>query len=341
MAKEVYIGLDVGSKTCHLVALDAEGTMLTQNKFPTSELNLIATVASLTGEVHVHLEASELAGWVRGVLQDQEGVSRVAVSHPKTNAWIAKDPLKGDRIDAYKLAELLRMGHVHEVYYCDDADRRDFRLVVRHYDDVTQQQANLKRKIKGRLRAQGLIVRGQVVYSLQGRKPVLNKLRSPAVRQVIAQLYELLDRTVKMQERARELMRSQAQRYPEMARFREVPGVGLISACQFVAYVQNPHRFSSKRKLWRYCRLGITDRSSDGKRLCYQRLDPSGHGRLKNMSRKAFEGAMHTKEENAFQRCYRRSLERTQDATHARLTTQRKILAVLLAMWKGGTSVLS
>ncbi|MFQ6090876.1 MAG: transposase [Candidatus Bipolaricaulia bacterium] len=312
MSKKVYIGLDVGSKTCHLVAVDEGGAMLTQSKFLTSEANLIAAVSRLPGEVYLHLEASELAGWVRGVLQAQEGVAHVAVSHPKANAWIAKDPLKGDRVDAGKLAELLRMGRVHQVYYPDDDHRREFKQLVRHYDDVTAQQVRLKQKIKASLRAQGIIVRGKGLYSPQGLQAALERVRSPGVRKIIEQLYRLLCETLRAQQQAKRLMAQAARRFPEIARFRQVPGVGLIGACRFSAYVQNPHRFSSKRKLWRYCRLGITDRSSDSQPLGYRRLDRSGNGRLKDMSRKAFEAAMKTKEDHAFKRCFRRSLQRTQ-----------------------------
>ena len=108
-------GLDMGSSSCHLVALDHEGRMVSNRKFPTSEAKLISAVAGLPGEVHVHCEAAELAGWVRSVLHGR--VARIVVSHAKTNAWIANDPLKCDRRDAFKLAELLRLGRVHEVYY--------------------------------------------------------------------------------------------------------------------------------------------------------------------------------------------------------------------------------
>ncbi len=112
------MGLDVGSSSCHLVALDPEGRLVRNVKFSTSEEKLISAVAGLPGEVHVHLEASELAGWVRSVLKAR--VARIVISHAKTNAWIANDPLKSDRRDAFKLAELLRLGWVHEVYYPED-----------------------------------------------------------------------------------------------------------------------------------------------------------------------------------------------------------------------------
>lgn len=331
---EVYVGLDVGSSSFHVVAMGRDGTVLVDRKFDTSESNLIASIEALKGDVHVHLEASELAGWIRRVLRSR--VRRVVVGHAKSNAWIAKDPLKADRVDAFKLAELLRMGRVHEVYYPDEDHRAVFKQIVQHYDDVTEQEARLKVKIKARLRAQGVIVHGQSGFTSEGRDAWLAEVPSPGAREVVNQLYGLLDQTLAMQAKARGLMQRHSRDYPEIKRFEDVPGIGLVSACRFSAYVQTPHRFGNKRKLWRYCRLGITDRSSDGKPLGRKRLDANGNGRLKHMSRGAFMAALRARTDNAFKRAYRKSLAQTQNPVHARLATQRKIVAVLRAMWKGG-----
>ena len=334
MAK-VYVGLDVGSSTCHMVAVDKDGCVLEDRKIDTSEANLIAVFGAIRGEVQVHLEASELAAWIRRTLKGR--VAKIVVSHAKTNAWITKDPLKRDRVDAYKLAELLRMGQVHEVYYAENQNRAVFKQIVQHYDDVTNQEVRLKLKIKSRLRVQGVIVRGQAVFTKEGRLEILEEVSSSVAREAIGQLYELLDKTLEGQKKALRLMRRESHRYEEIKRFQELPGAGLISACQFSAYLQTPHRFSNKRKAFRYCRLGITDRSSDGKPLGRRQLDRNGNGRLKKMSRTVFAGAMRTRTDNVFKRSWRATLSRTHNETHARLSTQRKIIAVMLVMWKGGT----
>src|SRR5882672_1472170 len=334
MAK-VFVGLDMGSTSFHQVALDKEKAVLRDRQLPTSEANLIKAFEDVEGEVHVHVEAAELAGWVRRVLKGR--VEKIIVGHPKSSAWIAKDPLKRDRLDAYKLADLLRNGQVHEVYYADEDHRTVFKQIVQHYDDVTVQQAGLKNKIKAAFREQGVIARGITVYSAAGRKEFLSRVPSAAARESIEQLYGLFDLAEKTQKAAQKLMRRESRRYPEINRFEEAPGLGLVTACRFSAYIQTPHRFGSKRKLWRYCRLGITDRRSDGKPLGRKTLDWNGNGKLKDMTRTAFLGAMSTQDDNLFKRTYRQTLQRAHDKTHARLTTQRKILAVLWAMWKGGT----
>jgi transposase len=308
-----------------------DGTTTSSRRYQMSEANLRTAFTGLGGDVHVHLEAGELAAWVRSVIAPL--VRRVVISHPRTNAWIANDPQKGDRIDACKLADLLRMNRVHEVYYAADQARRDFKQLVQHYDDLTSQQARLKCKIKARLRTHGLIRRGEQLFSESGREKVLAQLSSPHVRTAITQLYEVLDQTVQAQTAAHHLMMSATRAFPEVALLRTAPGVGPIGASRFVAYVQTPHRFSSKRKLWRYCRLGVSHRTSDGKPLRHPQLDAAGCGRLKDVTRKAFEVAVRARTDNSFKRAYTEALARTHNATHARLTVQRKIASTLRAMW--------
>jgi transposase len=337
----VYVGLDVGSRSCHVVGTDKEGNVLLDRQFDTSEQKLVSVLEDVRGRLEVHLEASELAAWVRRILlQRLPRVQRVLVSHPQANAWIAKDTRKNDRVDATKLAMLLRtrLAEQHEVYYGDDQKRTAFKQVVRHYDDVTRQVVRLKQKVKARLRTNGLIARGDEVYTAEGRIKYINAIGSEAARQALRDLFELLDAASKTKEDAERLMKKEARRFPETTRLQKMPGVGPVSASRFVGYIQTPHRFGSKRKLWRYCRLGITDRSSDGKPLGRQALDRNGNVSLKLASRTAFRGAMKTREDNMFKRVFRKTMLATHDSTHARLTVQRKILAVMWALWKGGKS---
>jgi hypothetical protein len=75
------------------------------------------------------------------------------------------------------MAELLRLNCFKEVHYPREAQRREFKTLVQHYDELTAQQARLKTKLKARLRMHGVIVSGQRVFSSSGRKPVLAEVR--------------------------------------------------------------------------------------------------------------------------------------------------------------------
>jgi len=326
-----FVGLDVGSSRCQQTVLNGDGTVRFSRAVPTGEQQLRSAFTALGADVRVHLEAGELADWTRSILAPL--VSQVVVSHPRTLTWIAKDSNKTDAIDARKLADLLRLNLVHPIYCENSDDRRTFKHLVTHYEQLSREQARLKAKIKARLRTLGIIRRDARVFSPAGRDELLARLTEPAIKQMLAQSFAILRQMLESLAAAKQALVAAAAKFPEVRLLQSAPGVGIVTACRFVAYVQTPRRFSNKHKLWRYARLGVTRRESNGKRLAHPRLDAAGVGSLKDVSRKVFEAARRTKTDNSFKRCYEHSLATTKNAVHARLTTQRKVLATLRAMW--------
>ena len=109
-----------------------------------------------------------------------------------------------------------------------------------------------------------------------------------------------------------------SKRYPEISQFERVPGIGVIGAHVFSAYIHTPHRFATKRKLWSYCRLGILECSSGGKSLAHKRLNRSGLDALKAVSYRCWLTSQCTAEPNEVSLFFEASLRRTGNATRAR-----------------------
>lgn len=331
MQETIYVGLDLGSSVCQQTVLSGDGGRRFSRVIATSEKSLRTAFDKLEGDVRVHMEAGELASWVQSILKPL--VSQVVVSHPRSLAWIGKDAVKDDKIDAGKLAELLRLGRVHEVYCEEDAKRRIFKHLVTHHEQMSREQARRKSKIKARLRTLGVIRKDARLFSAGGQTTLLDGQGSVEIKAMIAQSFSVLNQMLECEREAKRAMLEYSRRFPEVRLLQTAPGVGAITACRFVGYLQTPLRFSNKRKLWRYSRLGITRRESNGKRLGHPRLDNAGVGSLKDVSRKVFEAARRCKGDNSFKRAYVSSLDNTKNAVHARLATQRKILGCLRAMW--------
>ena len=331
MQELFYVGLDLGSSQCYQSVIKADGALVAARSIATSEQNLRLAFARLEGDVRVHLEASELSVWVASIIQPL--VREVIVSHPRSLAWIGKDSNKDDKIDARKLAELLRLGRVHQVFCQTDDLRRTFKYLVVHYEQLSREQARFKSKIKARLRTLGIIRKDARLFRAAGQTALLDEIEQAAVKQMFVQSFAVLNQMLESMAHAKVAMIETAKQFREVKLLQTAPGVGIITACRFVAYLQTPHRFSNKRKLWRYCRLGVSRRESNGKRLAHPRLDSAGVGSLKDVSRKVFEAARRTKTDNSFKQFYEQSLANTKNAVHARLSTQRKILATLRAMW--------
>jgi transposase len=334
MRKIAYLAIDVHSRRCVLGHMDFDGTFIGNKTFPTSEENIIEALKALKAkEKYLALEESNLAYWAAQVARPH--VTEVICSDPKENALIYRSANKRDKVDTQKLCRLLRLGELKRVYHPEDDDRAIFKGAVQHYIDLRDQQVVLKNKIKAMYRHWGVIdVAGEAVYGNKGRHDYLRKLKHLHIRNQLHRLYFLMDETESMQKKALKAMKQMGRKYPEIKEFKRIPGIGEILAHIFDAFIQTPERFANKRQLWRYCRLAITDRSSDGKPLGFKRLDRSGVSELKSLAYQAWLSAM--KSDNEVRRFHSNSFRRTLSRVHARLNTQRKILAVMYGMWKRG-----
>jgi transposase len=161
-------------------------------------------------------------------------------------------------------------------------------------------------------------------------------VESEAIAEILLQDFRLLDDAQKERARARALLTKLSRNFPVIKRLERIPGVATISASRFVAYVQNPHRFNTKG-LVSFSRLAVVKRESGESLIGGEHLSKEGNGSMKALSRTVFNGVMRTRRMNGIKDYYLRSLRRTKNETHARLNTQRKILAVMNAVWRDET----
>jgi transposase len=310
-----------------------DGTYLGNQRFPTAESELVPRIVAIDARhKRLALEEGTLARWAARTLEPY--VEEVFVCDPRQNALISRSPHKSDAADAYALCRLLRLGELKRVYQAREDHRALFKAAVQHYLDLRDQQVALKQKIKAQFRRWGVLrVEGSSLYSAEGRQAYLDRLSHEGIARQLRSLYSVLDATVAAQKEAKAQMLRLGKRYAEIARFEQVPGIGPIGSHLFDAFIQTPHRFKTKQKLWRYCGLGIRSQRSNGKPLGYEELDPCGRSELKAVSYRAWLAALR-QGDNAVAAFFAASLRRTGDRTHARLNTQRKILATLLSLWR-------
>jgi len=113
-----------------------------------------------------------------------------------------------------------------------------------------------------------------------------------------------------------------------------------------VALIQTPHRFRSKRQLWKYCGLALEtritgeyvyvhgERRRSKKQLSIRGLNKDHNHDLKGLFKGAATRA--SVKPGPFQEFYQRSLAKGIKPTMVRLTLARKIAALTLTLWKKG-----
>ena len=333
-ASKAYLAIDAHARNCVLGWRDGRGRYQGDERFETAESELIRHVVKVPADLkYLTVEEGPLAAWIARTLN--EYAAKILICDPRKNTQIRRDPNKNDHRDTCELSRLLWLGQLSAVYHPQDDDRAVFKAAAQQDLDLRQTETNLKRKLKAKFRTWGVPdVDGTLVYGAKHRSDYLNRIELPVIRHQLQRLYDLLDEALRVHDEAFQELQRIGRRYPEIEEFQKIPGVGPVGSHIFDAYIQTPDRFADKRKVWRYCQLGVTDRSSDGKPLGYRRLDRNGNGELKALSYWAWMGALQSQDDNEVKRFYQISLERTHDRVHARLNTQRKIVATMWSLWK-------
>jgi transposase len=336
MEEIAYLAMDLHARSFTLAQIDEQGTFKGDIDLPTSENNIIIALKSLKAKrKYLTIEQGPLTYWAAQVASPY--VDQVIPCDPRANALIYKNPYKKDKVDTKNLCRLLRLGELNHVYQPESDQRAIFKAASLHYVDLRNQLIRFKQKIKAMYRHWGIIdVFTDTVYSKSGRNRYLARIMQVPIRHQLLRLYHLMDQTAQMRKTALKSLKTLGRNYPEIQEFIKIPGIADVHAHLFDAFIQTPQRFAKRSQLWKYCRLSITDRSSDGKPLGYQRIDRAGIGELKALSYRAFVAAM--RGDNEVKRFYQQSLQRTHSRKHARLNTQRKILAVMYTIWKKGVA---
>lgn len=329
-----WLGLDAHAQSCVLAQLDDDGTQRQFWRIPTQGDKLVAQVRAIPApDKRLALEESNLARWLWQLLRPH--VSQLVVCDARHNKLISTHHNKKDPRDGFGLARLFRLNELKPVWQLPTTERALFKSAAQSYEEAVLRQTQLKQQIKSTFQHWGLFPTGTRLYSPEGRGAWMKQLPHTDLRAQVELLYASMEHAVQTQRDTRKLMVRLGKAFPEVKRLSTAPGLGVVGAHVFAAYIAQPERFDSGAGLIRYCRLGIRDRSSDDKPLGYEQLDRHGHGVLKAISYRAWLQAM-KRQSGAVHQFFLWSKKNTGSATHARLNTQRKLLRAWWTLWQKG-----
>ena len=337
-----YIGLDVHQATISAAVLDSTGKLLMESILETKAATLLQFIHGLRGSVHVTFEEGTCAAWLHDLLKPH--VAKVLVCDPRKNALL-KAGNKNDRIDARKLADLLRTGLLSAVYHGENGVRT-LKELARSYLAITQDLTRVMNRLKALYRSWAIPCTGERVYAPSHRSEWLAKITEAGVRRRAEFYYQQLDALQVLRQQARRDLLAESQKHDAMKWLRQIPSIGPIRAALLIALMQTPHRFRTKRQLWAYSGLALKTYTSgeyrfvegqlkrSKKLLAVRGLNAHHNPDLKNL----FKGAAIRAATVAgpFQEFYTALVAKGMKPPMARLTLARKIAAITLLVWKKG-----
>jgi transposase len=161
MSQEKYIGMDVHQATVSVAVMDSGGKLIMECILETKAGTILEFIQGVRGSLSVTFEEGTCAAWLLDLLQPH--VSRLVVCDPRKNALL-KDGSKSDRIDARKLAELLRGNQFSPVYHGDHGVRT-LKELGRSYLTLTQDLTRVMSRIKALYRSWAIPCSGTAVYA--------------------------------------------------------------------------------------------------------------------------------------------------------------------------------
>ena len=165
MTSTKYIGLDVHKESISIAVMNSIGKFVMESVIETKASTILQFIDGLHGDLHVTFEEGTWAAWLYDLLKPH--VAKVVVCNPRKNALL-KDGNKSDRIDARKLAELLRLDNLKPVYHGETGVRM-LRELARSYLTIVKDLTRVMNRLKALYRSWAIPCAGRDVYYTRHR----------------------------------------------------------------------------------------------------------------------------------------------------------------------------
>jgi len=205
-----YIGMDVHTETIVIAVLNARGKQVMESVIETTAPAVRDFIQGIRGTVHVTFEEGTQAAWLYDILQPL--VAKVVVCDPRKNTLLLAGN-KGDRVDAQKLAQLLRADLLMPVYHSRHGTRT-LKELAQSYTALMADCTRVMNRLKALYRARAIPCAGAGVYHKEDREQWLRKLKETGARHRAEWLYQELDPLVVLRDTAREAMVAESRKHP-------------------------------------------------------------------------------------------------------------------------------
>jgi transposase len=250
------IGLDLGDKFSRFCVLDEFGEVLEEGRVATTARGLTQRFGHLP-PCRVALEVGTHSPWVHRLLAGMD--YEVLVANARKLRLIYHSESKDDRLDAERLGRLARVDPrlLHPIRHRDKASQEAM-AVLRSRQVLVEARAKLVNHVRGAVKSYGSRLKSCSTASFhkQAVGQIPEGLR-PALGLVLETIGDL---TRRIRRSDQQIERLAEERYPETTLLRQVSGVGALTALWFILTLEDPHRFSSSRRVGAY--LGLRPRRS-------------------------------------------------------------------------------
>ena len=261
-----YCGIDLHARSMYVCILDAAGTIVVHKDLRAEPASFLRVIAPYRDDLAVAVECIFTRYWLADLCA-HEGIAFV-LGHALYMKAIHGGKAKNDKIDAHKIAVLLRGGML-PMAYVYPAAMRATRDLLRRRCHLMRKRAELLTHIQNTISQYNLPEFGKKLAYKGNRTGVAEHFPDPAVRASIEMDLSLIDHYDTLLTAVELTIVRSAKQHDVNAfyRLRSVPGIGKILALVILYEIHDITRFPRVQDFASYCRLVKCAKESAGKRL--------------------------------------------------------------------------
>jgi transposase len=242
-----YAGIDVSLEWSSVCVVDASGQIVREAKVASEPEALVGWFDSLgLGLARIGLEAGPLSQWLYAAMKPAGLAVELLETRHVSDAFKAM-PVKSDRNDARKIAQLMRLGWFRPVH-CKSMSAQEIRAILTARKLVQSKLQDVENSLRGILRGFGLKVGKTTKRNFASRiselvacQPALEVIAAAmlAVHMVLLREFNGFEKRVRAMSRLHENARL----------LMSMPAVGPIVSLTFVCAIDDPSRFTSSKQV--------------------------------------------------------------------------------------------
>lgn len=329
-----YCGIDYHKKYSQACLMDASGEVVREARLDhDGDGRMIARFFDgATEPCETVFEATQNWMWLYDVLEPLRMVSRIHLASPYQTRLIAAAQIKTDKLDARKLARLLRGGLIPEVHIPGPATRAD-KLVLRQRMFMVRLRTRVRNRIHKIVARQHGLEMPQVsdLFGAKGLAALRAAKLGEPDRQMLEDAVAVLATLDEQIRREEKLIKARMGTSETMQLLASMPGIGPILGGVVAAEIDDIGRFCDAAKLCAYAGIVPSTYSSGGK---------TTHGRTLKACNKWMKWALVEAAWSAvgcsayFGGFYRSHLARGKTKTRAIIIVARRMCHIIWRMLK-------
>ena len=261
-----YCGIDLHAKSMYLCVLSHDGKTLLHKNLPTDPDVFLNAIAPFREDLVVAVECIFTWYWLADLCA-QEGIAFV-LGHALYMKAIHGGKAKNDRIDALKIATLLRGGMLPQAYVYP-AEMRSTRDLLRRRLFWVRQRGQLLAHIQNTHHQYNLPTPKARLAYRKNREDVAEHFADSAASESVSSDIELAEHYDSLITKLELYLCRQTKLHDQdnFYRLRSIPGIGKVLAMTILYEIHDIDRFERVQNFASYSRLVKCEKSSSGKRL--------------------------------------------------------------------------